>query len=100
RVEVIRPVFACLGGCLDCVYDACGEYDVVVIAARPDKGSAAAIALATTARGAFKLFMTPPLLTIEAGLEAMRTASGPGSRPPGRSRLAGGSGLSKKPSPP
>ena len=83
RVAVIRPVFACLGGRLECVYSAFGEYDVVVPAEMPDKISATAIALATTARGAFKIFMTPPLMTLEEGLEAMRKASGTGYRSPG-----------------
>jgi len=58
RVAVIRPVFACLGGRLECVYSAFGEYDVVVPAEMPDKISATAIALATTASGAFKIVMT------------------------------------------
>ena len=72
---------------------------MVVTAELPDNVSATAIALATTASGAFNIVMTPPLMTIEEGLEAMRKASGTGYRPPGHSRLADGSGLSKKPSP-
>ncbi len=88
-----------MGGILDCVYEAFWEDDGVVIAERPDNVCAAAIALATTASGAFKLCMTTLLMTIEEGLAAMRKASGTGYRPPGHSRLADGSGLSKKPSP-
>jgi len=42
-VEVIRPVFECLGGRLECVYYAFGEYDVVVIAERPDNVRAAGV---------------------------------------------------------
>jgi len=99
RVEVIRPVFECLGGRLEWVYYAFGEYDVVVTAEMPDNVSATAIALATTASGAFKICMTTLLMTIEEGLEAMRKASGTGYRSPGHSRFADGSGLSKKPSP-
>jgi len=83
RVEVIRPVFERLGGHLESVYYAFGEDDVVVIAEMPDNVSAAALALAVGASGAFKTFKTTPLMTVEEGIEAMRKASGTGYRPPG-----------------
>jgi uncharacterized protein with GYD domain len=72
-----------LGGHLESVYYAFGEDDVVVIAEMPDNVSAAAIALAVGASGAFKTFKTTPLMTVEEGIEAMRKASGTGYRPPG-----------------
>jgi uncharacterized protein with GYD domain len=83
RVEVIRPIIDRLGGRIECVYYAFGEYDVVAIAEMPDNVSAAALALAFAAGGAAKALKTTPLMTIEEGLEAMRKASGTGYRPPG-----------------
>ena len=99
RVEVIRPVIEGLGGRIESVYFAFGDYDVVVIVDMPNNVSMAAFSLAGAAGGALKTVKTTPLLTIEEGLEAMRKASGTGYRPPGNSRLADGSGLSKQPSP-
>jgi uncharacterized protein with GYD domain len=84
RVEVIRPVIEGLGGHIDSVYFAFGDYDVVVIVDMPNNVNMAAFSLAGAAGGALKAVKTTPLLTIEEGLEAMRKASGTGYRPPGR----------------
>lgn len=84
RVEVIQAVLERLGGRLECAYYAFGEYDAVAIIEMPDNVSMAASALAFAAGGAQKTIRTTPLLTIEAGVEAMRKASSTGYRPPGR----------------
>ena len=84
RVEAIRPVIAGLGGRIESVYFAFGDYDVVGIVEMPNNVSMAAFSLAAAAGGAVKTVKTTPLLTIEEGIEAMRKASGTGYRPPGR----------------
>src|SRR5262245_44036853 len=84
RVEVIRPVIEGLGGRIESVYFAFGDYDVVGIVDMPNNVSMAAFALAAAAGGALKTMKTTPLMTVEEGLEAMRQASGTGYRPPGR----------------
>jgi uncharacterized protein with GYD domain len=84
RVEVIRPVIEGLGGRIESVYFAFGDYDVVGIVEMPNNVNMAAFSLATAAGGALKAVKTTPLMTIEEGLEAMRKASGTGYRPPGR----------------
>jgi uncharacterized protein with GYD domain len=83
RVEVIRPVIEGLGGHIESVYFAFGDYDVVVIVDMPNNVSMAALSLATAAGGAMKALKTTPLMTMEEGIEAMRKASGAGYRPPG-----------------
>jgi uncharacterized protein with GYD domain len=84
RVEVIRPVIEGLGGRIESVYFAFGDYDIVGIVDMPNNVSMAAFSLAAAAGGAVKTVKTTPLMTIEEGIEAMRKASGTGYRPPGR----------------
>jgi len=84
RVEAIRPVIEGLGGRIESVYFAFGDYDMVGIVDMPNNVSMAAFSLAGAAGGALKTVKTTPLMTIEEGLEAMRKASGSGYRPPGR----------------
>ena len=84
RVEVIRPVIEGLGGRIESVYFAFGDYDVVGIVEMPSNVSMAAFVLAAAAGGALKTVKTTPLMTVDEGLEAMRQASGTGYRPPGR----------------
>ena len=81
---VVRPALERLGGRIECVYYAFGEYDLVAIVEMPDNISMAAMALAVSAGGAMKASKTTPLMTIEDGIEAMRKASGTGYRAPGR----------------
>ena len=83
RVELVRPTFERLGGTIESAWFAFGEYDVVIIAQFPDNVSAAALAIAISAGGAFKAAKTTPLMSIEDGVEAMRKAGGAGYRPPG-----------------
>ena len=73
RVEAVRPALEKVGGRFESVYFAFGEYDLVFIMEAPDNTSAAAFALAVAAGGAVKSYKTTPLMTIEEGLQAMRT---------------------------
>jgi uncharacterized protein with GYD domain len=84
RLEAVRPVVERLGGRIESIYYAFGEYDVLGIVEMPDNVSMSAFSLAVAAGGAMKAIKTTPLMTIEEGIEAMRKASGAGYRPPGR----------------
>ena len=84
RTEAIRPVIEKLGGSLDDAWFAFGEYDVVVIFQMPDNLSAAALALAFSAGGAFNSLKTTPLMEFKDGIEAMKKAAGSGYQPPNK----------------
>jgi len=75
RRQVTAPLLERLGGRIASWDFAFGEYDVVAIFELPDNASAAALSLAVTASGAFKAIKTTPLLSMEEGLSAMRTAA-------------------------
>ena len=79
----VGPAVAALGGSIECIYYAFGEYDVVAIFDLPDNASAAALALAVGSTGAISKYHTTPLLTIDEGLAAMGKAASTGYRPPG-----------------
>jgi uncharacterized protein with GYD domain len=83
RLEQLRGVVVGLGGSINSLYYAFGEYDILGIMEMPDNVSAAAFALAASAGGAVKSLKTTPLMTTEEGIEAMRKAGGAGYRPPG-----------------
>jgi uncharacterized protein with GYD domain len=76
RAEAVRP------GIVISYYFSFGEYDSVVIADLPDNPTAAAASIAAAAGGAIKTIKTTPLMTVEEGMEAMRTAGEGGYRPP------------------
>ena len=78
----VGPAVAALGGSIECIYYAFGEYDVVAIFDLPDNASAAAFALAVGSSGAISKYVTTPLLTIDEGLAAMGKAASTGYRPP------------------
>ena len=82
RIEVVRHAVEKLGGKIEGVWFAFGEYDVVLIVQMPDNVSAAAMSIAFAAGGALKDIKTTPLMMIEEGLEAMKKAAGSGYRPP------------------
>ena len=82
RTEAVRPVVEKLGGSIESIYFAFGEYDVVLILRMPDNVSAAAFSLAVAAGGAFRAHKTTPLMSMEEGLEALRKAGESGYRPP------------------
>ena len=71
----LTPLVQKLGGRLESVYYAFGEYDIVAVGEFPSNDAAAAFSLAAAAGGAAKAIKTTPLLTIEEGLSAMRKAS-------------------------
>ena len=72
RSTAVRPILEQVGGRLESFYYAFGEYDVVATIEAPDNVSAAAVALAVGASGAFKTFKTTPLMSVDEGLRAMR----------------------------
>lgn len=79
----IGPVIHKLGGELQSMHYAFGEYDVVAIVEFPDNESAAALSLAARAGEAVSALKTTPLMSIEEGLSALRKADEAGYRPPG-----------------
>ena len=84
RSEMIGSVVEKLGGKLEGVWFAFGDYDVVLIAQLPDNISAAAFAASSAAGGALRSFKTTPLLEVHEGVEALRRAAKTGYRPPGK----------------
>ena len=75
RTKLIAPLMESVGARLESLYYAFGPVDVVVIVEAPDNVTAAALALAVTASGAFRSFSTTPLLTVDEGIAAMRKAA-------------------------
>jgi uncharacterized protein with GYD domain len=73
-----------LGGKLESVDFAFGEYDVVAIVELPDNVTMAALSMATGASGAVGEFKTTVLIPMDEAVEAMRKAGTVGYRPPGR----------------
>src|SRR5215218_7913365 len=55
-------------------YNSFGEYDGLFIYEAPDEGTAAAVVLAAISPGHVKAVKTTTLLSVEAGMEAMRKA--------------------------
>ena len=82
RVEAVRPVVEGLGGKLESLYFAFGDYDAVVIVELPDNVTAAALAMAIGGSPGISSYKTTPLLTMDEAMEAMRKASGTGYRSP------------------
>ena len=81
-LERVASVVEKLGGKIDSIYYAFGDYDIVAIVQFPDNQAAAAFSLAAHAGGAVQAFKTTPLMSIEEGLGAMSKAAGAGYRPP------------------
>ncbi len=82
RSAVVRAAVEKLGGKLEGLWLAFGEYDIVALCQMPDNTSAAAIALAVAAGGGVRAIKTTPLLTFEEGREAMKKAAQCGFRAP------------------
>jgi uncharacterized protein with GYD domain len=74
RLEAVEPVVKGLGGRIESGWFSFGEYDVMVICEMPDDISAAALSMAVSAGGAVKAAKTTPLMSFDAGLEALRKA--------------------------
>lgn len=64
RRDAVRQACESVGGKLECVYYALGEYDVVVIVDLPDNVAASALSLAASATGLVRT-RTTALLTVE-----------------------------------
>ena len=76
RGKWVQIVVEKLGGRVENVWLALGEYDVVVICQLPDNVAAAALSMAFSATGSLKELKTTPLLTVEEGVAAMKRAAG------------------------
>jgi len=81
RTEAIRGPIEKLGGKIQEMYFAFGEYDAIVITEMPDNVSAAAIALAFASGGALRTCQTTALMTRAEALDAMRKAGQCGYKP-------------------
>jgi len=75
RLQALEQAF---GGRLASFFYCFGDYDVLGIVEFPGNEAAAAAAFASLGRGWARAFKTTPLMTVEEGLSAMRTASGAG----------------------
>jgi uncharacterized protein with GYD domain len=74
RFESVKSVVEKLGGSLEGFWLVFGEYDVVAIIQMPGRVSAAALSMAAIAGGGVKSFKTTPMLTVDEGLKAMKSA--------------------------
>jgi uncharacterized protein with GYD domain len=83
RLEVVKPVIEKLGGRIEAVYFAFGDYDVVLILEFPGDIDAWAFEVAVMAGGAAKDVKMTQLLTVEEGVEVMKQAATSGYLPPG-----------------
>jgi uncharacterized protein with GYD domain len=80
RVKAIKKLVGSVGGKVEAVYYAFGEYDVYVIADLPDNASALALSMITNASGAVAL-RTVVLMTPEEVDQAAKLT--PSYRKPG-----------------
>ena len=79
----VRPPVEALGGRIESVYYAFGEYDAVAIVEVPDNVNSGAFSIRASAGGPIKDIKTTPLMTAEEGMEMMRKAGAAEYRPPG-----------------
>jgi uncharacterized protein with GYD domain len=86
RMDALGPIFDGLGGHLQNMWFAFGEYDLMIISKLPDNISAAAISMAISAGDAVKSVKTTPLMTMEEGIEAMKKATTTMYHPPSGNR--------------
>ena len=73
-VDRITPALKACGAKLESVYYAFGEADLVAIIDFKRPEDAAAFGIAVAASGALRSYRTIPLLTVDQGIESMRTA--------------------------
>jgi uncharacterized protein with GYD domain len=74
RTDVIRKALESVGGRMQSIYLAFGDYDVVGLFDAPDNVSAVAFAAAIKAGGACKAVKTTPLLSTAESLAAQKKA--------------------------
>jgi uncharacterized protein with GYD domain len=82
REDVIKKTCKSLGGKLQSFFFSLGDYDVTIIAELPSNTAAAALALATSSKGAISKYHTTALLTAAEGVEAMTLAQKVDYAPP------------------
>ena len=82
RMEALQPLFENLGGSIQGMWFAFGEYDLVLISQLPDNSSVAAISMAISSGDSVKTVKTTPLMTMDEGIDAMRKATSTIYRPP------------------
>ena len=83
RAAALRPVVEGLGGRIESLYYAFGDFDVVVIVELPDNVTMAAFSMAVGASGAVTNIKTTVLIPISEGVEAARRAGSISYRAPG-----------------
>ena len=83
REAVVRKILEGAGGKLEALYYTFGQDDFVGLFEASDNTTAAGLAIAITASGAFRSFRTTPLMTTQEAMAAMRRAGQVGYRPPG-----------------
>ena len=83
RAAAIRPLVESMGGKIESMYFAFGDFDIVIIAELPDNVTMAAISMAVGASGGVTNLKTTVLLPMNEGVEAARKAGSITYRPPG-----------------
>lgn len=83
RVSVVRELAESAGGSLESYYWMFGQYDGVAIIAMPDSHAAAAVSLAATSSGAFRVFETHELIEASDLAAIAERARGITYQPPG-----------------
>jgi uncharacterized protein with GYD domain len=84
RSVAVKAVVEKIGGKLEGIWFAFGEYDAVVIVQLPDNVSAVASAMVAASTGQFKAFKTTPLITMQESMEAMKKGGGIQFKAPGK----------------
>jgi uncharacterized protein with GYD domain len=74
-VDRITPALKSCGAKLESCYYAFGDADLVAIIDFKRPEDAAAFGIAVAASGALRSYRTVPLLTVDQGIESMRTAA-------------------------
>jgi len=82
RGNALQPVIQKLGGKIESLYLAFGEYDTVGVFSLPTNVDIAAFSIAAAAGGGVRAIKTTPLMTVEEGREAMNKAARSGYVPP------------------
>lgn len=83
RATALRPLVEAMGGKIESIYFAFGDFDVVLIVDLPDSVSMAALSMAAGASGGVGDLKTTVLIPMSEGVEAARKAGSIGYRPPG-----------------
>ena len=83
RFETVVPLVESLGGSFVGSWMSFGEYDSVAVVEMPDDITMKAFSMAAMAGRGLRFFHITPLMSFEAGVEAMRVANGVAYRAPG-----------------